>query len=475
MIKVFLSTILFCSFVSSSEYDDWLKNQNAEYQSYKKSLDDEFSDMLKKNWEVFDPNVQKKYFKQPKPQIIPTIAKPTSIPKKDLENSKQVVIPKKQEIIEKKVIKTPIKVEQSFQTATFNFYNQPIKLSYDKKLLFSLEKIDENSISQTWKYLSKIDIKSFIAQVEQYNDYYGFNDWAKYLFIYNFGLEIYHNDENKANLLSWFLFVKMGYDTKIAYSRNHLFLLALVKQSLYQVAFFDLDGKKYYVLTPTGKIDSIGAVYTYKGEYPQKLGKLSFDMSQKVININSNISRKKLTFTIDNKPLAIDTQYSKDLVAFYQTFPQSEYQLYFQTKVSANLGDSLLSGLRPLVKNKTEIEAVNLLLLFVQTSFAYKTDDAQFGYEKVLFPEETIYYNYSDCEDRSILFSYLVKNLLGLDVVGLKYKDHLATAVAFSTKISGDGFQFQNKRYTITDPTYVNAKAGMSMPKYKNAQFELIR
>ena len=48
-----------------------------------------------------------------------------------------------------------------------------------------------------------------------------------------------------------------------------------------------------------------------------------------------------------------------------------------------------------------------------------------------MFPEETINYPYSDCEDRSILFSYLVKNLLHLDIVGVKYNDHLATAINF--------------------------------------------
>ena len=136
---------------------------------------------------------------------------------------------------------------------------------------------------------------------------------------------------------------------------------------------------------------------------------------------------------------------------------------------------SLLSSLKPLVEGKTEIEAVNILLRFVQTAFAYKTDDEQFHYEKVFFPEETIYYPYSDCEDRSILFSYLVENLLGLDVVGLKFEDHLATAVQFSSKIDGDSFLFEGKRYTISDPTYINANAGMTMPNYKNKSFEVIK
>lgn len=45
----------------------------------------------------------------------------------------------------------------------------------------------------------------------------------------------------------------------------------------------------------------------------------------------------------------------------------------------------------------------------------------RFGIERTLFAEEMYYYPYSDCEDRSILFARLVKDLLGLMVVLLYY------------------------------------------------------
>jgi hypothetical protein len=161
-------------------------------------------------------------------------------------------------------------------------------------------------------------------------------------------------------------------------------------------------------------------------------------------------------------------------VQFYKTFPQADYKVYFSKYNSPLLTNTILVQLSKLVQNKTEIEAVNMLLRFTQTAFNYKTDQKQFHYEKVMFPEETLYYPYSDCEDRSIMFAYLVKNILGLDVVGLKFADHLATAVAFHSKVSGDSFVFNNKRYTIADPTYINANVGMTMPQYKNKSFKII-
>ena len=75
---------------------------------------------------------------------------------------------------------------------------------------------------------------------------------------------------------------------------------------------------------------------------------------------------------------------------------------------------------------------------FVQRAFQYKVDDEQFGEERTLFANETLYYPYSDCEDRSLLYATLVRDLLGLDVVLLDYPEHIATAVKFNQDIDGD-------------------------------------
>ena len=79
------------------------------------------------------------------------------------------------------------------------------------------------------------------------------------------------------------------------------------------------------------------------------------------------------------------------------------------------------------------------------------------------------YYPYCDCEDRSILFSRLVRDLMGLDVVLIYYPGHLATAVKFSSEVKGDYITYQGDRYTVCDPTYINAPVGMTMPDMDNA------
>jgi hypothetical protein len=153
----------------------------------------------------------------------------------------------------------------------------------------------------------------------------------------------------------------------------------------------------------------------------------------------------------------------------------SDLSVFFNSKLDPITENSLVKAITPLIENKNELEAVNIILDFVQNAFEYKTDIDQFGYEKFYFPEDIFHYPYSDCEDRSILFSHLIKTILKLDVIGLEYNTHAACAVKFSSEINGDSITFNGAKYIICDPTYIGASAGMSMPQFANEKPEVIK
>jgi hypothetical protein len=469
--------ILFVSItnINASEYSDWLASQNQEYTQFKKSYDDEFSNMLKKQWEEYKTYNTPSAFNKPKPKTLPTVQEVVKVPQKDIKKSVIVNVPEnivKEKVKPKQIVKQDYK--DGYTNIKFDFYNQPINIQYDDKFKFDLFEVNKNTISKSWQTLSSTNYNDIINQIDKYNNRYSFNDWAKYLFIYNIGQNIYTNN-NQANLFTWFILTKMKYDTKVAYSNDEVYLLANVKQKLYQVSYFTIDNKRYNVLNPKGNGSSMDSVFTYESNYKDANNVMSFDMTHKEIALYSNIQEKSFSFDYENKQYNLKAKYSFDLVKFYETFPQSEYSLYYDSKKSNIITSSLLVQLKPFLANKTELEATNFLLRFVQKAFKYKTDDEQFSYEKVLFPEETLYYPYCDCEDRSIIFVYLVKELLGLDAVGILYSDHMSAGVSFSTNVSGDSILYDNKTYIISDPTYINANVGMSMPKYKNSKYTIVK
>ena len=85
-----------------------------------------------------------------------------------------------------------------------------------------------------------------------------------------------------------------------------------------------------------------------------------------------------------------------------------------------------------------------------------------------------MYYPYCDCEDRSILFSRIVRDLMGLEVILLYYPGHLATAVCFTEDVSGDYLVVNGKRYVVCDPTFINANVGRTMTDMDNATAHVI-
>ncbi|WP_419770849.1 MAG: hypothetical protein ACNI3C_03420 [Candidatus Marinarcus sp.] len=482
MKKIFLPLLLLSTLCFANEYQEWLKKEQNSYQQFKKNHDDAFADMLKKDWEAFNSMYNPTPYKAPKPKELPKVKEVIKLPQKAIEDSVIVkIVPIEKPVIhyvapKPQPIVPPIQkeiIDPNIKKITFDFYSNTIDITYHKEIAFLQTRVNKESISDFWARFSNSNYQELLAQFEKYNRALNLNDWAKYLLIHDAGMKIYKT-ENMANLFTWFVLTKMHYDIKVGYNSHNIYLLSNVKHNLFQVAFFRLNNKKYYILTPLGKISNVPSIYTYQGNHEEATNALSFEFKKPIL-FNTNVATKELHFEYNQKKYDFTSQYSMDLVNFYKTFPQSDYQIYYDAQNSTDILNSLIIQLQTLVKNKTELEAVNLILRFVQTSFAYKTDQEQFSYEKVFFPEETLFYPYSDCEDRSILFNLLVKNVLNLDVLGLKYKDHMSSAVAFSSNVGGDGFVYEGKRFTVADPTYINANVGVSMPQYKNSSYSVIQ
>ena len=110
----------------------------------------------------------------------------------------------------------------------------------------------------------------------------------------------------------------------------------------------------------------------------------------------------------------------------------------------------------------------------MQTGLEYEYDDKVWGHDRAFFAEESLYYPYSDCEDRSILFSRLVRDLLGLDVALVYYPGHLATAVCFKNDVTGDAMMIGGRRFVVCDPTYIGAPVGAQMPNLQHEKAQAI-
>ena len=173
---------------------------------------------------------------------------------------------------------------------------------------------------------------------------------------------------------------------------------------------------------------------------------------------------------------------NENLIKFYDNYPNSQigddpltrWAIYANSPIDQDLSDSIYPQIIDAIQNKTELQAANIILNFIQTAFEYEYDDKVWGGDRAFFAEESAYYPYCDCEDRSILFSRIVRDLLGLDVVLIYYPGHLATAVEFHTPVNGDYINLNDRKFTICDPTYIGAPVGITMPDMNNNEAMVI-
>ena len=228
-----------------------------------------------------------------------------------------------------------------------------------------------------------------------------------------------------------------------------------------------LDEQKFYVVNFEQKEKLPLAIQTYEGNYPDADDLIDLRVTKAPL-ISKEIVERELRFKYKGETYILTVQYNLPTAKYFENYPLTDLNIYFNAPLTNEANFSVISQLKDILEEKPEAEAVNILLRFVQTAFQYKTDDEQFGREKSFFSEETLFYPFCDCEDRSVFFSYLVRNLLGLKVIGLDYPGHIATAVKFNTDLEGDSVTFNNEKYLVCDPTYVNANIGLCMPDFKD-------
>lgn len=370
----------------------------------------------------------------------------------------------------------PAAAEQSDKrtVARLDFYGHTLNISYDPALRATVGKpLNNKAISAVWIIYSTTNFQPLLTQLGEARRQLQLNDWGYYLLVQALADKV-QASANDANLFTWFLLVKAGYQCKVGYGGDNIYLLAPVQPVIYEVPYFSIDGIRYFNLSVLRDKKSPGQIMTYGDSYPGADRSVGLGL-EVMPEIPREPFTRQLSFSYSGKEYQLSVSGSRQTVRFLEGYPQTDFQVLFEASISPEIDEALVKVLRPLVEGKSETEAVNLLLRFCQTAFVYKTDDDQFGREKYLFVEETLFFPYSDCEDRSILFSYLVRRLTGLEVVGLHFPGHIATAVQFTGNVPGDNVLVEGKRFVVCDPTYINANIGMAMPQFRSARPEIIR
>ena len=363
-------------------------------------------------------------------------------------------------------------LEQDMRTIQFDFYGVTHLVSVPKTLgNFHPVGIKERDVEDFTRSLSCCRFQRIISDCNKYRVALGYNDWAVLKLIQALAWEVFPANVNgEQEIFTAFILDQMGLHVRVARADSKLIVLFASVQEIYAKQYITYETCPLYLVE---NISPGTDIFPYNIGYKTTARPLDLRIA-KPIRFPANSSTSKLCRYSSVWTTTLELPVSNSLVGFYRDYPQIDPKFY----ASAALDQDFVGIFKRLINREAAIgtlSKVNELLSFLQHDFKYKVDQEQFSKEKPFFCEENFIYAYNDCEDRSILLSSLIRNVLGLKVVLLDYKQHMAVAVCLDEPVKGDYLVLDEQKYYVCDPTYIGASVGMSMPQYKNRAVTVYR
>ena len=430
---------------------------------FRRKANEEYAQSMRERWEAFNA-----YKGEPEP-VLPE-------PPQLFERDKDTPIPKQPNIITVCPIPSlgpaPMQPKPrpdvpqlppwaNIPKFSFTCYGTPCEVRLHNKMKFRLQGVSENAVADAWLHLSSKWSDALLEDCLSLKDKMALGDWAYLCLLRDLSQQYLGKGSNEATLMMVYLLAQSGYKVRIGQQKNRLIPLLPFDDVIYERSYITHKGESFYAIDKNeeGRVRMFNKAFT-RGE---RVMSLRMDCPPKFAFKGS----ESRSFKAKRYPeLSVTVSPNKNLLDFYEGYPCCMWMNYSWAGLSDDIKDRLYPMLRQGIAEQGQIEAANCILNFVQTAFKSRIDPAQFGRERSLFADETFFYPFCDCEDRAILFSILVRDLLGLDVVLLYFPGHLATAVCYTEALEGTNFVFEGKTYYVCDPGHIGANVGELSARY---------
>jgi hypothetical protein len=318
-------------------------------------------------------------------------------------------------------------------------------------------KLSDEAISIFYQQISASPYQGLIDSMLMLKETKQLNDWLFYQLVRSTAQQLSPKSENyyRYTLYKWFLLNACGYEATLSIKSNCLLFYVKSNENIYGMPFFVRDEKQFICINyhDYGKVNfNKKKPVEITTRIPTKGENFSYKVTQMPELSTSEYVCKELQFNYKDKVYHFSIKLDPQVKNLFKNYPVADFETYFNIPLSKETYSSLIPDLKQNVSELNEADGIDYLMRFTRNSFLYETDQAQFGKERRLTPEQTLLYDYSDCDDRAGLFFYLVKEIYNKPMIVLLYPTHVTIAIQLDNPI-GNPILFDGKSYTICDPT----------------------
>lgn len=340
----------------------------------------------------------------------------------------------------------------------FDFCGAPVQFAFDKAKLQSFQPpLSEQSIQTFYANVNNDHYHPIVNALKAYREKYKPDDWLFYQLIRKTAQYISPkaDDYLRYTLYKWFLLTQTGYDAFLAQSGNRILFYVRCDEDIYNIPTRINNNKQYVCLN----YHDYGEINFLKERFipinvPEAAAEKVFSYKIRRLPEFSPLDyqEKDLHFTYNDNDYHFKVKLNPQIMTLFTNYPTVDYESQLNIPLSKETYQSLIPLLRKNVKRMSTKNGVDYLMRFTRYAFLFETDSENFGSEKRLSPEQTLFYEQSDCEDRVALFFYLVKEIYNLPMIVLAYPKHVTIAVQFA-KPHGRSILYNGNKYSVCEPT----------------------
>lgn len=362
-----------------------------------------------------------------------------------------------------------------------DFYGDSLFLANDPSINIDFTSpISKKAIADFYTHLKSGTYKPVIQQLLSFRDDKQLDDWFYYQLIRTTAEKLSPKADNyhRYTLYKWFLLNESGYNATLRFRNDTLLLYVRSEENIYDIPYYMVNDKQYVCLNYhdyNNKINIEAEPFTTIALNEGGNNRFSYKVTQLPQIRNNNYTVKQLQFDYQNKEYKFNVMLDKQVQKIFTNYPVVDYASQFSIPLSQTTYNSLVPLLKEAVQGMNQQKGVDYLMHFTRSAFLFETDTKAYGKEKRLSPEQTLFYEYSDCEDRSAFFFFLVKEIYKLPMIVLSYPTHITVAVQFDKPV-GTPILYNGEPYWVCEPTpqKKDLKLGQMLPSLKKQAYEVV-